>query len=97
MISNKIMFLEAISEIEENTLLFYQQKNKEGFTKLDGTLAKLIETISTIQGSNLNNIDEKKLNEILSNAMNAIAAEDTILLSDILYFDLKPIFEKVVV
>ena len=98
MTSFKEMIIEAIQSIEDNTLLFYQQKEKEGYEKLESTLATLIQTTNGILETKSKNndiyIDEKVLNSILSNAMNAIKLRDTILLSDILYFDLKPLLEQ---
>ena len=98
-ISYKIMITDAIKSIEENTSLFYQQKNKEAYEMLDNTLELLIETSNGILASQKVKsglyIDEQELNAILGNAMNAIENGDTILLSDILYFDLKPLLEQI--
>ncbi|NMA73287.1 MAG: hypothetical protein GX963_03820 [Bacteroidales bacterium] len=88
------MIVEAIHEIDNNTKLFYQQKDKEGYTNLENTLALLIQTTNVILENNLDNIDGQVLNTILINAMDAIKIGDTILLSDILYFDLKPLLER---
>ena len=99
-ISYKIMIRDAIKSIEDNTSLFYQQKSKEGFEMLNNTLGLLINTTSGILGSQKDRsglyIDEQELNVVLTNAMNTIEIGDTILLSDILYFDLKPLLERIV-
>jgi len=98
MTSFKEMIIETIQSIEDNTLLFYQQKEKEGYEKLESTFTMLIQTVNGILETKSKNndiyIDEKVLNSILSNAMNAIKLRDTVLLSDILYFDLKPLLEQ---
>jgi len=90
--------IEAIEAIEKNTSLFYQQKDKEGYDQFDHTLGILMQTVNqlSVNKSEYNeiHIDEQTLNTILGNAMNAIESGDTILLSDILYFDLKPLLEE---
>ena len=97
-ISYKNMVPDVISAIEDNTSLFYQQKNKEGYEMLDKTLALLINITNGVLDSQKDKseiyIEEQDLNTILANAMNAIENGDTILLSDILYFDLKPLLEQ---
>lgn len=89
---------EALECIEQTTTLFYQQKNKEGYLSLNLTLNTLINTINLILSPELENneiyIDEQKLNTILANAMKAIELNDTILLSDILIFELKIVLLK---
>ena len=98
-ISYKIMITDAIKSIEDNTSLFYQQKNKEGYEMLNNTLELLIKTTNGILGIQKDKselfIDEQELNTILGNAMNAIESGDSILLSDILYFDLRPLLEQI--
>lgn len=94
----KQMIMDTSRAIENNTALFYQQKNKEGYEMLEDTLTLLIQTTNGILDSQIENlelyIDGQELNGILSNAMNAIESGDTILLSDIFSFDLKPLLEK---
>lgn len=94
----KQMIMDTSRAIENNTALFYQQKNKEGYEMLENTLTLLIQTTNGILDSQIENpelyIDGQELNGILSNAMNAIESGDTILLSDIFSFDLKPLLEK---
>lgn len=98
-ISYKIMITDAIKSIEENTSLFYQQKNKEAYEMLNNTIELLIKTSNGILNSQIDKsglfIDEQELNTILGNAMNAIENGDSILLSDILCFDLKPLLEQI--
>lgn len=96
----KNTILEAIRAIEDNTLLFYQQKNKEAYEKLDNTLNLLIISINNIlELKNVEkklDIDELMINAVLESSMAAIEAGDTILLSDILFFDLKPLLEQII-
>ncbi|MBH1942471.1 hypothetical protein I5677_16335 [Mobilitalea sibirica] len=89
--------MNSIKEIDDTTTMFYQQKNKEGYQLFNQTLNTLIQTINALNTYKLENnqinIDEQKLNSILVNAMTAMKQDDTVLLSDILVFDLKPILE----
>lgn len=90
--------LEAIQTIENATTLFYQQKNKEGYQLLNETLNVLMQTVNLIfiyksEGNQID-IEEQRLNTVLGKAMTAIEQGDTILISDILIFDLKNMFEK---
>lgn len=91
------MIMDASKAIDDNTALFYQQKEKDGYEMLNRTLALLVETTNELLNSqtesNKKNVDQEKLNYVLSNAMIAIENGDTILLSDILFFDLKPLLE----
>lgn len=95
----KNMIMDASKAIDDNTTLFYQQKGKEGYEMLNGTLALLVQITNELLNiqteSNGKNIDQEKLNYVLANAMRAIEYGDTILLSDILFFDLKPLLEKI--
>ena len=97
-ISQEHLIMSTSRAIEDNTTLFYQQKNKEGYEMLESTLALLIQTTNGILDSQIESdelhIDVQNINDILSKAMNAMESGDTILLSDILYFDLKPLLEK---
>lgn len=92
------LVLDASKAIADNTALFYQQKQKDGYDMLDCTLTLLVQATNKILDSQLENneliMDQGKLNEVLSSAMNAIEGGDTILLSDILYFDLKPLLDQ---
>lgn len=90
------IIMNAVNAIESNTELFYQQKQNEGYQMLNTTLVMLMQAINAIKelqsDGDSSNIDE--LNYVLSFAVNALESKDTILLSDILYFDLKPLLEQ---
>lgn len=98
MMNLKSAILEATQAIDETTTLFYQQKNPEGYQLLDHTLGVLMQAVNLISTNKLEtngiHIDELELNTVLGNAMTAIKQSDTILLSDILKFDLEKILEK---
>lgn len=97
-ITSQNIINDAIKAIEDNTELFYQQKVKEGYEMLNNTLSLLTQTIDLIKESPIESdslyIDEQLLNGVLSNAIKALEYGDTILFSDILYFDLIPLFEQ---
>jgi hypothetical protein len=81
-----------VQTIEETTTMFYQQKNDSGYKQLDHTLAVLMQGIDHLlklkkDGFDIN-IDEKEINQVLSNAIEALTKKDTILLSDVLQYDL---------
>ena len=99
-ISLKNVIMEATKAIEDNTSLFYQQKNKEAYEMLDSTLTLLIGTTNKILDLKNENkeikIDGHEINIVLENSMKAIEVSDTILLSDILLFDLKPLLEQII-
>ncbi len=82
-----------IDAIEVTTNLFYQQKNQEGFTELEGIIYLLNNMTNRVSEFELEgnyvNIDIVKINQILTDAMNALENLDTILLSDILNYELK--------
>jgi hypothetical protein len=81
---------QTIDSIEETTALFYQQKTEDGYQRLQATLEGIIGSVDqlytqdNVQANNSNDI----LN-ILNTAMAALENKDTILLSDILKYDLK--------
>lgn len=91
--TQKKEILEVVDSIEKATELFYQQKNKKGYIKFEETLNLL----SSILNSVINEkhidlmvvIDE--LNTKLAEAMEALEEGDTILLADILKYEICPI------
>ena len=89
----KKIIKDVVNEIEITTNLFYQQKNQEGFAQLEGIvylLNNITNSISKLESEgNHVNIDIVKINQILTDAMNALENLDTILLSDILNYELK--------
>lgn len=68
------------------------KKNELGYSQLSKTLEALViglnELITNIKSAEERENKEKKINLVLSEAMKAIEVNDTILLSDILLFDL---------
>lgn len=81
---------QTIDSIEETTTLFYQKKTDDGYQRLQATLEEIVGCVDQLykQEDNKTNHSDKILN-ILSTAMTALENKDTILLSDILRYDLK--------
>lgn len=83
----------AIDAIDTTTELFYQQNTQEGYAQLEQTLTILFEVANSLYTPDNDNnecsIDNVSFNTILSDAMNALEQKDTILMSDILQYDLK--------
>lgn len=90
---------EAIESIDITTGLFYQQKKKEGYESLNETLTILIQTVDLMSKAASENvdlsIDVNQINQFLGNAMRALQQKDTILLSDILTYDIKEYLSKI--
>jgi hypothetical protein len=91
---------EVIISIEKATDLFYQNKVNEGYKQFENTLLVLTDTINDIfqykiQGNEIG-IEESRLINVLTEAMNAMEAKDALLLSDILNYELKELFHQVV-
>lgn len=96
-INNKIE--EAIKAIDKTTVLFYQNKNNEGYKQLEDTLDVISSTINEImvykqQDEEKNNSEINNLNVVLMDAMKALENRDTLLFSDIIQYDLKELLKK---
>lgn len=94
----KYSIVEARKVMKQTTYLFYQQKNKEGFQKLDYTLNALLQVVNEIinfqSGNNEKLVEEQILNVVLTEAMKAIEQKDTILLADILTYEIDDMLEE---
>lgn len=71
-------------ELEHVTELFYQQKSKEGYEKLQILLADISLYVSNVQDEE----QQQELLETLTEALNAMEEKDTTLLADILKYEL---------
>lgn len=88
---------QAISSIEETTTLFYQQKTEEGYQRLQTTLEKIVGCVDQLYQQNNNQANNsERIFSILSTSMTALENKDTILLSDILRYDLKQELAKAI-
>jgi uncharacterized protein (UPF0297 family) len=90
---------EIKQSIDNTTLLFYQQKNEAGYEQLDNLVGMIMQGMNDIfllkaNGYNIL-LQENQLNQALLKSMKAMEAKDTILLSDILCYDVKELFNDV--
>lgn len=81
----------AIQVIRETTGLFYQQKIKEAYDKMQNTIDGILKAVDTLHAYKNENkafgLDEDRFVTSLTDAMNAMQAGDTVLLADILEYD----------
>lgn len=93
------MLEEAIILIDQITELFYQQKLEQGYNRFEETVTVLTQLMNELFTVNLENsefnIERDKIVQILTSAMHALEAKDTILLSDILQYELKELFIRI--
>lgn len=83
---NKIK--EVIELIKVTTDYFYQQKDNLAYNTLNIVLEKLINIVDELNQVNANiDFDENKFNEDLRDTLNALENKDTVLLSDILVYE----------
>lgn len=89
----------VIVNIEEVTDLFYKQKNNEGYTRLNSVLINMTNTVEQLFAYKLENnnvnIDENKLILTLTDAMHAMEKKDTVLLADILQYEIIEQFRSI--
>lgn len=89
----KVLITDAIESIDQTTEIFYQQKMDEGYKQLEITLAVLTKAIDTLfqykAAGNPIEMDEQQLTGVLSEALKAMQERDTVLLSDIMQYELK--------
>lgn len=90
---------QAKVSIENTTEKLYQNKTEEGYAQLNDTLIVLSNTVNNIfnykQQGNEIGIEENQLIEVLTEAMNSMENKDTILLADILQYELKELLDKI--
>jgi hypothetical protein len=88
----------AVVSIEAVTTFFYQQKEKEGYEKLDGTLTAIGLAMNEIHKQGDTNerffTIERNINSFLNNAMEALTIKDSILLADILLYEVAEQFRS---
>lgn len=93
MLDKREIVKKAICAIETTSELFYQQNIQEGYAQLEQTLAILSGLADLLFEKDTDfvdcQIDSSRFSAILSDALGALEQKDTILLSDILQYDLK--------
>ncbi len=87
-------------DIEEITDHFYRKQDKEGYDKLNQNIPKImgvIEEIMVFASKNKNiQIDENAILNALNKAMNAMEQKDTVLIADILKYELSEQFNNII-
>lgn len=88
----------SISAIDQTTDYFYQNNPNKGFAELDTTIVILSQAINEIyvynQQQKNQQINDKEILGVLSEAMKAMETKDMILLADILQYDLKVLLKE---
>lgn len=81
----------TVQQINAVVELFYQQKNQEAYAELENMLTTLMHTIDNIfayKGQHEEFVfDEKGLAEVLQTTLSAMEDKDSILMADILKYD----------
>lgn len=87
----KDWIISVVILFEEAATLFYQQKSQEAYAKLLQGIDELTIIIGKLDEIPVNdslNIDKNKLLNTLMEAMHALEDRDTVLIADILQYDL---------
>lgn len=87
----KKLIQQVIQEICEISDYLYQQKTAKGYEALNGTLEKIMniaDRLFSISGNNPDFFDGPTLVESLSFAMKAMEEKDSVLLADILVYEI---------
>ncbi len=83
-----------IQSIEETTTLFYQNKMQIGYQKLEELISSIDLAMVELSEMDIKILEEGKLTSILTEAMNAMEHQDALLLADILEYELKEVFQR---
>lgn len=76
--------------------MLYQQKYQQAYEKIDGVLIELSDVLDTIYGSSEQaNIHVENLMKILTNAIHAMEKKDSVLVADILKYDVIEELQKI--
>ncbi len=93
-----VLFQSVILSIEEVTTFFYQQKDKEGYEKLNETISAIGMAMNEIHNQSVESelfiTIEHNINTYLNNAMEALSIKDSILLADILLYEIAEQFRE---
>lgn len=87
-----ILIDQIMAQIEQAGDLFYQHKDHEGYEILNETIGGLLELAEKLKVIARENegieLGEQELLSILNEALSALEEKDTVMLSDILQYDL---------
>jgi len=91
MCQEKKVITDTVRIVRETTELFYQQKVKEGYAKMQDTIAGIMKVVDALHEYKSAHeefpLDEARIVGSLTEAVNAMEAGDTVLLADILEYD----------
>ena len=89
-----------MEEIKEDIDIFYQQRTGEGLKKFDCVLDKVSNIVNCLFGYKEKHeefsLNEERMKESLTEAMNALEERDFILLADILQYDFIEYVEELI-
>lgn len=81
----------TLEQIEQNMELFYQQKTSEALGEFQQVLTELIKMVDTLfeycDNHDGFSLDEEKVKNALTEAMNALEEGDLILLADVIQYE----------
>ena len=91
MSQEKQMVTETLQQLGENMELFYQQKQAEALNMFQGMLGELLTMVDTLfayrDSHDAFTLDEEKMKNSLTEAMNALEEGDLVLLADVIQYD----------
>ena len=97
--AQKAILEQANEEITKVTELLYQQKDQEGYALLNKTLATIAQAIEVIfawqHEQQMDESTQQEMVDVLTQAMQAMEQKDTVLLADILKYELLERFEVI--
>ncbi len=89
---------DVIEQIDEATDLFYKQNNKLALEKFQNVISQIVIMVDSLfkykEKDPVFNFDEKKMTDILTEAMNALQDIDLVLLADVMQYDFKEYLEE---
>lgn len=91
MSQEKELVKETLQQIGQNMELFYQQKSSEALVEFQQVLGKMVTMVDTLfayrDAHTDFSLDEERLKNSLTDAMNAMDDGDLILLADVIQYD----------
>lgn len=91
MSAEKKQITDTVDKLEKVLDLFYQQSDNEAFEKFTKVIDDMIKAIESFEKYKIEHpdfeIDEQRICDILTEAMNALQANDKVLMADILQYD----------
>ncbi len=96
----KLKLSDIIVQIEGVTVCLYQQEVKKGYAKFNPVIASIAQAIDQLYQYKKENpeidIEENRLLEKMTEALRAMEAGDTVLLADILQYELADYLKEII-